>query len=678
MDYHRRKLLHSLRLFYFMNLSDIDIKDGLKPAPAKRNFQPGFFSGAGTYTGRSVTPDSALTVTAFYAGVRVISETVASLPLIVYERLDNGGKRRAIENPLYSLLHDSPNDLMTSFEYRETIQTHLLIYGNALSEIDYNGRGGISQAWPLDPSKVHNIQKKNGKLYYWYERPDHSFEWISGDRIWHLRGLGSDGLWGYSPIQLMKNSLGISLATEEFAGRFFGNGAQLSGVLKHPGVLGDDAFDRIQDSWGDRYGGLSNAHKTAILEEGMEYQQISIPPEDAQFLQTRQFQITEVARMLRIPPHMIGDLTRSTNNNIEQQSIDFVTNTIRPWLVRWEQSIQKNLMLSSQRSRYFAEFLVDGLLRGDAKTRHDTYSIGRQNGYYSANDVRMMENLNPIPDGDMYLVPLNMTPADQAGQNEPTPPDNSQNRALLPESVETRAKRSAAGRSQLIRDFEPLFTETMQRSVRREVVDVKRQAKKTVGNDDLSAFLLWLPDYYEAHRAYMDKSLAPIFTAYMGAIVRQAKSELSNDADVTLTEFVAAYLETYTSRYSAKQQKYILAEIERTQADDGDVLAAIEAKMDEYDETRAGQEAARETRRMNNAIALAAYGALGATVKRWETVSDNCPYCNQLKGRTIAIEENFINKGDAIVADGVSPLPITSNIGHPPAHDGCDCMVVAG
>ena len=638
--------------------------------------------GATTYTGKNVNPSTAMSISAVYACVRVISETVASLPLIVYERLPDGGKRRATEFPLYSILHDSPNDLMTSFEYRETIMAHLLLWGNALSEVDYNGRGGVNQIWPLNPEKVNQIRREGSKLYYQYQRPDMSIEWIPGDRVWHIRGMGSDGLWGYSPIQLMKNTLGISLATDEFAGRFYGNGANMSGVLKHPGVLGDEAFDRIQESWGDRYGGLSNAHKTAILEEGMEYVRISIPPEDAQFLQTRQFQVTDIARIYNVPPHKIQDLTRSTNNNIEQQSLDFIINTIRPWLVRWEQSIQKNLMLSRYNTRYFAEFLVDGLLRGDAKTRHETYSIGRQNGYLSANDVRMMENMNPIPDGDIYLVPLNMVPADMAGeaQAEQTPQAPTEAaRALLPSvDVETRAKRSAAGRTRLISEFEPVFSEALQRSVRREVVDVKRQAKKTIGKDDLSTFLLWLPDYYETHRDYMGKSLSPIFTAYAGAITREVLSELDSQERIVLTNFIAAYLDTYTNRYSQKQQKYILSVIEQAQADESDLLAAVEAKMDEYDDIRAEQEAARETRRMNNALALASYAAIGVTVKRWATVSDNCPYCNKLNGRTVSITENFMTRGDAITADGLSPLPISSDLGHPPAHDGCDCMVVAG
>lgn len=642
----------------------------------KRNLHDAsFFGGAQTYTGKSVTPATAMTTAAVYACVRIISETIASLPLHVYERVESG-KRRATEFPLYSLLHDAPNSLMTSFEFREVMQAHLLLWGNAFAEIDYNGRGGIEALWPLQPAKMHQIKQDKGKLYYQYERPDHSVEWIPGDTLWHLRGLGSDGLYGYSPIQLMRNAVGVSLATEEFAGRFFGNGAQLGGVLRHPGVLGEPAFNRLQESWGERHGGLSNAHKTAILEEGMEYQQITIPPEDAQFLETRKFQVTEVARIFRVPPHMLADLERATFSNIEQQSIDFVVNTIRPWLVRWEQSIQQNLMLARYRSRYFTEFLVDGLLRGDIGSRYEAYAKGRQNGWLSANDIRTFENMNEIDSGDIYLVPLNMVPAEDAGETNTT--ENNTRSLLAPGAIETRARVTAAARLRLIGDFIPAFRETFGRVVRREVADVKRQARKTVGKDDLNAFLLWLPGFYEEHQAFMNKSLAPIFAAYMAAIIRAVQRELDNEEPIDLEAFTASYLDLYGVRYTTKQQKYLLAEIERTQEADEDMLAAIENQMDTWDEERPEQEANRESRRGNNAIAMAAYGALGVTIKRWATIDESCPYCNKLDGKTVEVDGYFMAKGDAITAEGQSPLPISINLGHPPAHDGCDCMVVAG
>ena len=241
-------------------------------------------------------------------------------------------------------------------------------------------------------------------------------EWLTDDRVWHLRGLSNDGLDGYSPISLMRQAIGLSMAAEKFGAKFFGNDARPGGILLHPGQLGDEAAKRLTETWESRHGGLSGAHRVAVLEEGLSYKEIGIPPDDAQFLETRKFQVNEIARIYRIPPHMLADLERATFSNIEHQSIDFVTHTIRPWLVRWEQSIKQNLMVPADRDRYFAEFLVDGLLRGDTKSRYEAYAIGRQNGWFSADDIREMENLNPLPDGkgEEYLIPLNMIPAGSA------------------------------------------------------------------------------------------------------------------------------------------------------------------------------------------------------------------------------------------------------------------------
>lgn len=643
-------------------------------APEKRSSYYYNSFGNPTDSGETVTGYKAMTTSAVYACVRIIAETVASLPLHVYERQDRG-KRRATDFPLYSILHDSPNELMTSFEFRELMQANLLLWGNALAEVDYNGRGGINQLWPLKPDMVHEVKTQGGRIFYKYQRPDNSIEWISSNTVWHIKGLGADGLWGYSPITMMRNAIGISLASEKTAGSLYKNGIQLNGILKTPGVLSEDAYGRIADSWATRYGGTSNAHKTAILEEGLEYQQLSMSPEDSQFLETRKFQITEIARAFRVPPHMLADLDRATFSNIEQQSIDFVTNTIRPWLVRWEQSIQKNLILSRYQNRYFSEFLVDGLLRGDAKTRHETYSIGRQNGYYSANDIREMENKNPIPDGDVYLVPLNMVPAGDVGQSMP---QEAQRAANPQENAETRARTTAAGRLRLVSDFIPVFESTFARLVRREVADVKRQAKKTLGKDDLAGFLLWIESFYEDHRGFMDRELTPIFAAYASAIIRAVGRELDNDSEADLTSFTSAYLETYTTRYGAKQIKYLIAAIERAQADGIDLLETVNGQMDTWDEERPTQEANRESRRANNAIAMAAYAQFGVTVKRWVTISDSCPYCNKLNGKVVEVDSYFMSKGDAITVEGQSALPISVNLGHPPAHDGCDCMVVAG
>jgi HK97 family phage portal protein len=264
----------------------------------------------------------------------------------------------------------------------------------------------------------------NGELIYTYRRdseesrinPNSGTVILRRDEILHIPGLGFDGLIGYSPIAMAKNAIGMSLATEEYGASFFANGANPGGVLEHPGVIKD--IQRVKDSWNSAYQGSGNAHRIAVLEEGMKFQAIGIPPEQAQFLETRKFQINEIARIFRVPPHMVGDLEKSSFSNIEQQSLEFVKYTLNPWVVRWEQSLQQSLLLPSEKNSIFIKFNVDGLLRGDYQSRMNGYAVGRQNGWLSANDIRELEDMNRIPaeeGGDLYLVNGNMLPLSQAG-----------------------------------------------------------------------------------------------------------------------------------------------------------------------------------------------------------------------------------------------------------------------
>lgn len=364
-----------------------------------------------------VNEETAMRTSAVYACVRVIAETVASLPLPLYKRLPRG-KEKATYHPLYTILHDMPNSDMTSFSFRETMMTHLLLWGNAYAQITKRGNQ-IVELWPLHPAYVR-IEREpvTNKLIYKYTSGTQEIIY-TGEQILHIQGLSIDGIKGLSPISMARETIGLAQATEEFGSRFFSNGARPGGVLQHPGIVKDP--ERLRKSWEEVYKGVQNSHKIAVLEEGMQYKEIGIPPNDAQFLETRKFQLNEICRIFRVPPHLIGDLERATFSNIEHQSIDFVVHTIRPWLVRWEQAIQKALIPEEERAIYFAKFTVDGLLRGDFKTRMDGYAVGRQNGWYSANDIRDLEELNPIPEemgGDLYLVNGNMMTATAALKRE--------------------------------------------------------------------------------------------------------------------------------------------------------------------------------------------------------------------------------------------------------------------
>lgn len=375
-------------------------------------------------SGKVVNEKTAMQTTAVYACVRILAETIAGLPLNVFKYAKDGSKEKDFKHPLYYLLHDEPNPDMTAFVFRETLMSHLLLYGNAYAQIIRNGAGQVIGLYPLLPHKVTVYRDNSGEIYYTYQRGyDESpynlkadYVYLKNYEVLHIPGLGYNGLIGYSPIAMAKNAVGMMIACEEYGGEFFANGANPGGVLEHPGVLKDPK--RLRDSWNAVYQGSSNAHKVAVLEEGMSYKQIGIPPEEAQFLETRKFQINEIARLYRIPPHMVGDLEKSSFSNIEQQSLEFVKYTLDPWVVRWEQSLQKALFSREDKKDHFIKFNVDGLLRGDYSSRMSGYAIARQNGFMSANDIRELEDMNKIPKeegGDLYLINGNMTKLEDAG-----------------------------------------------------------------------------------------------------------------------------------------------------------------------------------------------------------------------------------------------------------------------
>ena len=381
-----------------------------------------FFTG-GSSSGKMVNERSAMQMTAVYACVRILSEAIAGLPLHMYRHREDGGKEKATDHPLYLLLHDEPNPEMSSFVFRETLMTHLLLWGNAYAQIIRNGKGEVVALYPLMPNKMSVDRDNNGQLYYTYQMAsedtpaaDAGLVILKPSDVLHIPGLGFDGLVGYSPIAMAKNAIGLAIATEEYGAKWFANGAAPSGVLEHPGTIKDPS--RVREAWQSQFGGSSNSGKIAVLEEGMKYTPITISPEQAQFLETRKFQINEIARIFRVPPHMVGDLEKSSFSNIEQQSLEFVKYTLDPWVVRWEQSIHRSLLSEDEKATYFVKFNVEGLLRGDYQSRMNGYAIGRQNGWMSANDIRELENLDRIPaeeGGDLYLINGNMLPLKDAG-----------------------------------------------------------------------------------------------------------------------------------------------------------------------------------------------------------------------------------------------------------------------
>lgn len=387
-----------------------------------------WFGGATSAAGITVTADSARRIAAVWAAVKIISESVASLPCFVYKRRPDGkGKDKQLNNPLHRLLHNQPNPWQTSFEWRDMMQGHLCLRGNAYSEILYDGRGGIRALIPRHPDRmrVYDISNEaigEQPLVYEYQPAVGAARFLFADEVLHLKGMSDDGLVGLSPIHEFRETLGLAIGTESYAARFFGNNANPGGVLTHPKTLSAPAIERLRAQWGQRHQGVESAHQFTILEEGMTWTAVGINPKDSQLIDSRKFSVTEIARIFRVPPHMIADLDRATFSNIEQQSIEFVVHSLRPWLVRWEQRLAAALLTPrEQADGLLIEFNVDGLLRGDIKSRYDAYAVGRQWGWLSPNDVRGLENMNPRDDesGDAYHEPLNMQSSQQPAASAP-------------------------------------------------------------------------------------------------------------------------------------------------------------------------------------------------------------------------------------------------------------------
>lgn len=381
--------------------------------------------GSQAKSGVYVTADTAMKISAVWACVKAISENLATVPLMIYERGDDGSRQRAKGYYLADVLHSQPNRYQSSSEFRAMLQAHALLRGNGYAELIPGRRGFADQLMPLHPDRVTVQQQddngiwqdagwatemiENHPVRYKVRRRTGIEDTLNDEDVFHLRGPSAGGLVGMSVIAYGRESFGLALAAESYGTRFYNQDATPGGILEHPEHLKPETRNKLREEWESKYSGLGNAHRVAILEDGMKWHQMSISPEDAQALETRHFQIADIARWFGVPLHMIQEETKDTSwgSGIEQLSLAFVIYGLRPWAVRWEQAIRRDLIAEPE--RYYAEHLFDGLLRGNLKERYDAYATGRQWGFLSVNDIRRFENMNPVVGGDQYLRPFNMT-----------------------------------------------------------------------------------------------------------------------------------------------------------------------------------------------------------------------------------------------------------------------------
>lgn len=385
-------------------------------------------SAANSTAGVPINAETALKVSTVWACVGLLSETIGWLPLVVNRWMGQDSRERARNHPLYSVLHDQPNQWQTAMEFREMMTGHVLLRGNAYAQIVPGPRGPADQLIPIHPDRIPagNVEKlPNGRLRYWVKQDDGTKKAFNQEDIFHIRGLSGDGLTGKSVIDYARDSFGLAIAAEQYGGRFFRNDSRPGGILRTDKSLSDGAAKRLKASWEAAHTG-GNQNRVAVLEEGLQWQQIGISPEEAQFLGTKEYQAEDVCRWFRVPPHMVGLTSKATSwgSGIEQMGIGFVTYTLMPWLTRWTQAISRDLIIATD--TYFADFIVEGLLRGDIGSRYNAYATARQWGWLSVNDIRRLENMNPVDNGDVYLQPLNMQEAGSISQEIPPSPNLSQ------------------------------------------------------------------------------------------------------------------------------------------------------------------------------------------------------------------------------------------------------------
>jgi HK97 family phage portal protein len=682
-------------------ISSLRGKEQRKNLQTFDTFLDWLIGGRSTATGIFVNEKTSMECLAVYACVKILSESVGFLPLVEYKRLPNNGRERATNHWLYPILHDQPNPEMTSMEFRETEMGHLGLWGNAYSEIERDKTGKIKALWPLRPDRMEVKRREStNEIVYLYEisvdKPKKLFE---AYQICHKRGLSGDGLIGYSPIRQLKESIALTMATEEFGARLFSNDSRPGGVLEHPGKLGDDAYKRIKKDWEAMHAGLENAHRVAILEEGLSWKQVGIPPDDAQFLQTRKFQLNEIARLYRIPPHMLADLERATFSNIEHQGIDFVVYSLSPWLVRIEQRIQIDLLSEPERKVYFVEHLINALLRGDVKSRYEAYAIGRQWGWLSANDVLSLENRNPIDEGDTYLIPFNMMPVGGNGQTaSPSEPEPEPRR--VPNFNAKRIEwRSMDERIRVRSDFKPLIQEAAQRLVRKEILMIRNLINKSLKKGKVDEFREQIDELYENFPKDSERILAPTLLTYAGQIQAVSQAELESskasrraspvyctceEHDVSLEELMGHYQRDLDKRHISLSKGTIMTILDRiigrtAQTEIDDVIKELDSLLDDWDLKGPPKIAVKQVVKVDGLIARSTFIAEGSTTIKWVAAEGASIFCKAMDGKKVSANEPFLEAGETFQPEGADTPLVANNIRyHPPLVPGCECFIGPG
>ena len=635
------------------------------------------FIGMPADSGVPVSNQSALGYGAMFACVHIPAKDLATVPLQVFRRKRGDEREPARDHPLYELLHDRPNPYMTAVNLRETIHGHVRGWGNGYIRIVRSRSTEPVALWPLMPSRMRVFVESREPVYE-YTHEDGSTERIPWADVLHIPGFGFDGLKGYNPIELHRDIVGLGVAANKHAAKFFANGARPSMMIQSPRKRDEEAEKNILHSFREAYAGVENHYKVGLLWEEMQIKEIGFPPQVSQLLESREWQVIEICRMFDgFPPHKVADLKNAHYNNVEEGEIGYVVGHLRPDGVRWEQAIAQKLLTPKERKDFYAEHNFDGLLRGNIQARYAAYATAVQWGWMNRNEIRRRENLNPYQGGDEYLVPLNMVPASQLGQEPPAPPARAI-RALLPNPEERSAKGGAA-RKRIGKRYEPLIREAVGRIVKREAEQVRKIARlnlRSADGFDQQIEALYAPG--SEMRRYMRNRVAPPITSLSEQVFEIVSQEmgLEDDHAAQLAQFAQRYVENYAASHAISSQRQLRALVRQALEEGRDLYEVVDERVSEWEEKRAGKASMAETVSVVEATARLGYLLAGVTVLRWVANANACPICQEMDGRIMDIHRNFLNEGDTVTAGGAEPLTSPRSISHPPLHKGCDCQIL--
>ncbi len=630
--------------------------------------------GVPTTSGVAVNAHAVRGLPAFFCAERILSETLASVPLNIIQRR-NGQKNVASRHPLQPVLHSKPNPWQTSFEFRRMMQGHVVVRGNGYAEIIFDDNTGYPQYLiPRHPDKMIVVRLSDLKLGYGHYEPDGTIRPIPASNMFHVRNLSSDGIKGDSTITLFRNTFGAAIGREEHGARLFKNGVQVPFAIKHPQGLSDRAYKRLRESLEEVHGGVANSHKPMFLEEGMDVAKLGLTSQDSQFIESRTFDIYDMSRITNVPPHMLKAIEEQPRASVEQMAIEFKTYTMVPHYVNWEQRIDVDLLSSDDAGEYFSKFNLGGLERGDMKSRYESYAIGRQWGWLSANKILDLEDMNPIDEGgDEYLVPLNMVPAgehDIAPTSKDSEPKAKASRAL----IELRMGRALTLRRRIQRAYQKVFKDAAGRLIRKETAALRKGIEKHLDGRSASGLSAYLDDFYQTHQAAIARSILPGLHSYAESIQGAAANEINDDTDmdVQMDHFVRQYSSAFAVRESGSRKAQLQKIIRDSSG--ADLEAQLSQRLDEWDERTPDKSSLRETIQAGAAIARLTW-KLSGTVEgvKWIASDETCGLCTQLNGVTVGIDQNFLEDGDELRAQ--EPFKIRGSIAHPQLHEGCACMV---